>query len=319
MKKLLITGATGFIGKALVNELLNNDFNLVASTRKKTKAISQRVKQVETGNILPTTNWLPALHKVDTVIHTAARVHILRDSSNDPLADFRKVNTAGTLNLAQQAIISGVARFIFISSIKVNGETTFDNQPFTANDNYTPADPYGLSKFEAERGLLNLTKNTSMELVIIRPPLVYGVGVKGNFAALIKVIQKSFPLPFGAIHNQRSLVALDNLVDFIICCIKHPRAANETFLISDGADLSTTELLQKIALAFNKRSLLFPVPIHFLTFLAKLSGNNHIIGRLFHSLQIDNLKANTLLNWNPVTTPDKQLKKIADTLLRNGG
>jgi len=312
MKKLLITGATGFIGSALINELLSKGFDLIASTRNKETSLPQQIKQINIGNILPSTNWSSTLSKVDTIIHTAARVHVMHDPSDDPLAEFRKTNTHGTLNLARQAAAAGVRRFIFISSIKVNGETTLPNRPFTPTDIFTPTDPYALSKFEAEIGLLNLAKNSAMDIVIVRPPLVYGSNVKGNFALLLKYIKKNVPLPFSAIHNQRSFVALDNLIDFIIQCISPPNAANEIFLISDDSDISTTELLQKMATAFNKKILLFPIPNFFLIYLTKLTGNKKIADRLLNSLQIDISKAKKLLNWKPVTTIDQQLKKMAE-------
>jgi nucleoside-diphosphate-sugar epimerase len=249
------------------------------------------------------------------VIHTAARVHIMDDSAADPLTEFRKVNTAGTLNLAQQAADAGVKRFIFISSIKVNGEMTLVDQPFKPNDNYISTDPYGLSKYEAEQGLLAIAEETSMEIVIIRPPLVYGPNVKANFASMIKWINKGVPLPFGAIHNQRSLVALDNLVDFIALCAdraKSPKAANQVFLISDGEDVSTTTLLQKVARAFGKKPRLIPVPVWLMTFSAKLIGKGDMANRLFGSLQVDSSKARDLLGWQPVVTMDEQLAKMGE-------
>lgn len=315
MKKLLITGATGFIGRALIDELLNYGFDLIACSRKEITHLPQQVQQINMGELLPSTDWSPAFAKVNTIIHTAARVHVMHDNANDPLTEFRKVNVLSTLNLARQAAKAGVSRFVFISTIKVNGETTSHNHPFTSDDDFVPTDPYALSKFEAELSLLNLAKKTKMEVVIIRPPLVYGPNVKGNFSSLTKWIQRKIPLPFGAIHNQRSLVALDNLIDFIICCINHPAAANEIFLISDNLDLSTTDLLKKVAKAFNKKPLLLPIPASFLALIARLTGNNKIADRLLSSLQIDSSKTRDLLNWKPVITIDKQLKKIADTYL----
>jgi nucleoside-diphosphate-sugar epimerase len=251
------------------------------------------------------------------VIHTAARVHIMDDSAADPLTEFRKVNTAGTLNLARQAADAGVKRFIFISSIKVNGEMTLVDQPFKPNDNYIPTDPYGLSKYEAEQGLLTIAKETGMEVVIIRPPLVYGPEVKANFSSMMKWINRGVPLPFGYINNQRSLVALDNLVDFIIHCIDHPKAVNEVFLISDGEDVSTSILLRKVAKAFGKKPKLIPVPVWLMTLAAKLIGKGDVATRLFGSLQVDSSKARELLGWKPVITMDEQLKKTAEAYLSN--
>jgi nucleoside-diphosphate-sugar epimerase len=230
----------------------------------------------------------------------------------NPLEEFRKVNTGATLQLAKQAAESGVKRFIFLSSIKVNGEMTSLGEPFKPDDNFVPVDPYGLSKYEAEQGLLALAKETDMEVVIIRPPLVYGPGVRANFASMMFWMKKGVPLPFGVIHNKRSLVALDNLVSFIIRCIDHPKAANEIFLISDNEDVSTTQLLSKVAKAYGKKACLIPVPVSWMKFAARLIGKADVANRLFSSLQVDSAKARDLLGWKPVVTMDEQLKKIAD-------
>ena len=328
---VLVTGATGFVGHALIKNLLSDDCHVVAAVRSKQSLSDVNIEKVNIGSISGTTDWSKALKDIDVLIHCAARAHIMNDSVADPLAEFRQVNTAGTLNLARQAAEVGVRRFVFISSIKVNGELTgSDTQPhpsplaegegvkdcFSEDDVFIPADPYGLSKYEAEQGLLALAKETGMEVVIIRPTLVYGPGVKGNFASLLKWMKKGIPLPFGAIHNQRSLVALDNLVSFIIHCIDHPKAANEVFLISDGKDVSTTELLRKVAHAFGKKALLLPVPVCWMNFAAKLIGKSDVANRLFGSLQVDSSKARELLGWKPVITMDEQLKKIADAYLK---
>jgi len=316
--KILITGATGFVGQALTTALLQKEKIIVASVRQKSAALSPKITQITTGNLSPSSEWCDALNGVDIVIHLTARVHIMDDASADPLTEFRKVNTASTLNLARQAAGAGVKRFVFLSSIKVNGEMTDLRHPFTPDDDYIPTDPYGLSKYEAEQGLLTIAKETGMEVVIIRPPLVYGPGVKANFSLMMKWMNKGMPLPFGAIHNKRSLVALDNLVSFIIHCAdykKTPQAANQTFLISDGEDVSTTELLQKVAKAFGKKSLLLPVPVSLMTLAAKLLGKGDVANRLFVSLQVDSAKARELLGWKPVITMDEQLKKTADAYL----
>lgn len=324
---VLVTGANGFVGKQLCADLTKQGLVVKAAVRKHT--VIESCIPVVTGNIDNTTHWSDALPNVDVVIHTAARVHIMDDSSVEPLTEFRKINTAGTLNLARQAAEAGVKRFIFLSSIKVNGEMSGGsdkncphpsplpggegvNSAFTEKDSFIPADPYGLSKYEAEQGLLALAKETGLEVVIIRPPLIYGPGVKANFSSMMRWVNKGFPLPFGTIHNQRSLVALDNLVSFIIHCIDHPKAANEVFLISDGEDVSTTELLQKVAKALGKKSRLIPVPVWFMTLLAKLVGKSDMANRLFGSLQVDSSKAQELLGWKPVITMDEQLAKIVD-------
>jgi len=309
---LLLTGSTGFVGSRLCEVAAEDGW----SVRQAVRRIYRMQDEVVVSDLIDKTDWAEALINIEVVIHLAARVHIMDDSVADPLAEFRKVNTAGTFNLARQAAGAGVKRFIFLSSIKVNGEMTSVDQRFKPSDKYIPTDFYGLSKYEAEQGLLAIAKETGMEVVIIRPPLVYGAGVKGNFSSLLKWMQRGVPLPFGAIHNQRSLVALENLVSFIICCIDHPKAANEIFLISDCEDVSTTVLLQKVATAFGKKALLLPVPVSLMTLAAKLLGKGDVATRLFSSLQVDSSRARDLLGWKPVITMDEQLKKIADAYLK---
>jgi nucleoside-diphosphate-sugar epimerase len=285
--KVLITGATGFVGKAVCFESHDAGYEVIVATRERTQVFSEEIEQFKIVDLSQDIDWENAFQGVDVVIHTAARAHVMNDVAIDPLAEFRKVNVEGTLKLAQQAADAGVKRFVFISSIKVNGEMTELEHPFTPDDDYIPTDPYGLSKYEAEQGLLALAKKTGMEVVIIRPPLVYGPDVKANFASMMKGMNKSIPLPFGAIHNKRSLVALDNLVSFIIHCAdyqKTPQAANQVFLISDGEDVSTTELLHKVAKAFGKKALLLPIPASLMTLAAKLLGKGDVANRLFGSL-----------------------------------
>jgi len=250
-----------------------------------------------------------ALTGMDVVVHTAARVHVMDDSAQDPLTEFRDVNVTGTMNLARQAAAAGVKRFVFISSIKVNGEQTSGSQQFESTDSPALEDPYGVSKWEAEVGLKKLALETGMEVVIIRPPLVYGPGVKGNFASMIKLVEKGLPLPLGAIHNKRSLVALDNLVDLIITCIDHHAAANQTFLVSDGEDLSTTELLRGVAEAIGKPSRLIPVPASLLQFGATLLGKKAVAKRLLGSLQVDISHTQECLNWTPPLTVKQGLQR----------
>ena len=233
----------------------------------------------------------------------------MNDLSAGTLAEFRKVNVEGTLNLARQAAEAGVKRFVFISSIKVNGEGTEFGKPYTADDAPAPVDPYGISKLEAEQGLLGLASETGMEITIIRPVLVYGPGVKGNFASMINLVEKGIPLPLGAIHNQRSLVGIDNLVDLIIRCIDHPAAANQVFLAADGEDLSTTELLRIVAKAIERPSRLIPVPAPVLQFGATLLGRKAMAQRLLGSLQVDILKTRELLDWTPPVSVDEGLKR----------
>jgi len=314
---ILITGGTGFVGKALVDYLLNEQIKICLAVRKRVKSLPDIASQVELSNMSPTFNWSRALHSVSTIIHLAARVHIMNDNDDNPLAEFRKVNTEVTLNLARQAADAGVKRFVFISSVKVNGEATMLGSHFRPEDRFIPDDPYGLSKYEAEQGLLAIAKETGMEVVIIRPPLVYGPQVRANFASMMRWVNKGTPLPFGAIKNKRSLVAIDNLVSFINHCIEHPKAANEVFLISDGEDVSTTELLKKVSRSFGRKSRLIPVPVWLMTAAAKMIGKGDVANRLFGSLQVDSSKARDLLGWKPVITMDEQLKKTADAYLEN--
>lgn len=309
---ILITGANGFIGSVILAALEARGIQVRGAVRTFAKNTN-----VTVGDIGPNTNWLAALVAVDTVIHTAARVHVMNDDVLDPLVEFRRVNTEGTLSLAHQAVKTGVKRFIYLSSIKVNGEYSESGSSFSPDDGFIPNDPYGLSKYEAEQGLLALAEETGMAVVIIRPPLVYGPGVKGNFCSLMKWIDRGVPLPLGDINNQRSLVALDNLVSFIIHCIHHPKAVNEIFLISDGADVSTTDLLRKVAQAFDKTPRLIPVPVWLMNFAAKLIGKNYVADRLFDSLQIDSSKAGELLGWRPVITMDQQLKETVEAYLKD--
>jgi len=249
------------------------------------------------------------LDGIDTIIHCAARVHVMSEQALDPFLEFRKVNVHATLSLARQAAAAGVRRFIFISSIKVNGETTVAGGSFYPSDVPAPEDPYAISKLEAERGLMQLAHETGMEVVVIRPPMVYGPGVKGNFASLIKLIAKGLPLPLGAIHNKRSLVAIDNLVDLIIRCIDHPAAANQVFLAGDGEDLSTAELVSSVAEAMGRSVRLIPVPVSLLSLAATLLGKQEVARRLLGSLQVDISKTREVLGWEPPVSVKEGLRR----------
>ena len=263
----------------------------------------------QVGDICSTTDWSGALADVQSVIHTAARVHVMRDTAVAPLSAFRLVNVDGTLQLARQAVTARVRRFIFLSSIKVNGEKTAPAHSFAANDPPHPQDPYAISKHEAEVGLHQIAADTGMQIVIIRLPLVYGPGVHANFAALLRAVARGVPLPLGALHNLRSLIALDNLVDFIITCLEHPAAANETFVVCDGEDLSTPELVRRIAAAMNRPARLLPVPAAMLKAGAALVGKRAAAERLCGNLQIDNRKACELLGWRPPISVDEGLRR----------
>lgn len=311
---VLLTGGTGFLGRALLQRLSTIDKRpLIAAARMSKPHFPASVKVEHVGELREDTDWTACLRGVEVVIHCAARAHVMSDETGDPLAEYRRVNVQGTLALARQAAKVGVRRFVYISSIKVNGEGTESNTAFHANDVPAPEDAYGMSKREAEQGLVVLARETGMEVVIIRPPLVYGPGVKGNFASMVRWVRKGVPLPLGAVHNKRSLVALENLVDFIVLCAdpdRSPRAANEVFLISDGEDVSTTELLRKVATAYHVRPRLLPIPARWIQTVARLLGKGAVADRLLGSLVVDISKAQELLGWRPVISMDEQLKKM---------
>ncbi|MGC5701155.1 SDR family oxidoreductase [Pseudomonas sp. NFXW11] len=316
MGRILLTGASGFVGGAIHEYLSNSSTHkLTVALRRPMSSLPVTTTLAQIDQIDGVTDWSRALLDSDVVIHAAARVHVMQESSTDPLTSFRKVNVEGTLNLARQAAEKGVRRFIFISSIKVNGEETSLGVPYTACAEPAPADPYGISKMEAEKGLMRIASESGMEVVIIRPPLVYGPGVKANFFNMMKWLYRGVPLPFGAICNSRSLVALDNLVDFVVTCIDHPKAANQVFLVSDGDDLSTTELLKKMGRALGKPARLLPVPSGVLTLAATLLGKKTLSQRLCGSLQVDITKNRELLNWLPPVTVETELDAVAKDFL----
>jgi len=317
MTKVLITGVNGFIGKTLSDELVIKGFNVNGTVRSVMSVdFPGAITKFVIKDIDSKTDWQNALEGVDVVIHLAARAHVMKDMAIDALSEFRRVNVEGTLNLARQAVEAGVQRFIFISSIKVNGEGSILGQPYTPEDQPAPVDPYGISKREAEDGLRQLASETGMEVVIIRPPLVYGPGVKANFQSMMRWLNKGIPLPLGAIHNQRSLVSLDNLIDLIVTCIHHPAAANQIFIAGDGEDLSTTELLQRMAVALGKKARLLPIPELILVWGARLLGKQAIAQRLCGSLQVDISKARDLLDWKPPVSVDDALRKTAQYYMK---
>lgn len=309
--RVLLTGSTGFVGKAVLQRLLDRGDTVVAALRQASANSGGKVEVFRFTELDEACDWQGGVAGVDTVIHSAARVHVMNDTEADPLAAFRRVNVAGTLNLARQAAAAGVRRFIFISSIKVNGEGTPKGQPYTADDQPAPADPYGVSKREAEDGLRELAAQTGMEVVIIRPVLVYGPGVKANFLAMMRWLDKGVPLPFGAIDNRRSLVALGNLADLVVTCIDHPNAANQTFLVSDGEDLSTSALLRRMAQALGRPARLLPVPGGLLALAANALGKRALSQRLCGSLQVDIQKTRSLLDWTPPLSVDAALTLTA--------
>lgn len=314
--RVLLTGATGFVGQALCMRLLQQPHTqLLAAMRAEPHVeLPGGVTPVVFGDLAEAAMPWPDLDGVSVVIHLAARAHVMHEMLADPLAEYRRVNVQGTANLAQQAAQAGVRRFVFLSSVKVNGEATQEGRPFTVDDAPAPQDAYGLSKHEAEQAMWQVARDTGMEVVIIRPPLVYGPGVKGNFARMVQWVRQGVPLPLGAVHNRRSLVALDNLVDFIALCARperSPQAANQTFLVSDGDDVSTTELLRRVAQAYGVPPRLLPVPVGLMRGAARLLGKAALADRLLGSLQVDASKARDLLGWTPPVTMQAQLRKMA--------
>lgn len=298
---VLITGATGFVGSRLVDVALDKQYKVSAVRRSEPSPIVDSEQRLQwcTGNLSSKFDWSKNLTGIDCVIHCAARVHQMQDDAQDIQAVYDETNFHGTLNLAKQAVEAGVKRFIFLSSIKVNGEKTEAGKPFTPKVFTSPVDPYGLSKYKAEIDLMELAEKTGLEVVIIRPPLVYGPEVKANFQSMMKWVSRSAPLPLGAIHNQRSLVYLDNLVDLIMVCINHPNAANQTFLVSDDYDVSTTQLLKQIKYSSKSYSVLLPIPMSWFNLASSLISKPQIAQRLCGSLQVDISETKKQLNWQP--------------------
>lgn len=299
---VLVTGATGFVGQALCAQLARHGYGVRAAVRRNGAASGMLAQEILVGELDAHTDWVAALAGAAAVVHLAARVHVMDDQASDPLSEFRRVNVQGTLRLAQQAAQAGVQRFVYISSIKALGEATLVGQPFTEESPTQPSDAYGVSKLEAEQGLRDLAEQTGLEVVIIRPPLIYGPGVKANFAALMRAVKRGVPLPLGAVHNARSLVGLGNLVDFIVTCLVHPKAANQTFMVSDGQDLSTTALVRAMAQSAGVKVRLLPVPVWALKAAASLLGKGDAVQRLCGNLQVDIAKARHLLDWTPPVT-----------------
>jgi len=305
--KYLITGANGFVGQALCAELLRQGQSVTAAVRSSSQ-LQGNIKQVEVGNMDGDTDWSAALPGVEVVIHLAARVHVMHDDTADPLAEFRVVNTVGTEHLARCAAAAGVKRLVYVSSIKVNGEATHGEQKFAEADTPAPQDPYGISKYEAEQALHRVAQETGLEIVIVRPPLVYGRGVKGNFAQMLKSVAKNIPLPFAAVKNLRSFIYVENLVSALIACATHPAAAGQTYLVSDGEDVSTPDLLRQLAVAMNIPPRLFNCPLFLLRLASRLAGKSAQIERLLGSLQVDSAKIRRDLSWQPPYTLQQGLR-----------
>ena len=311
---ILLTGANGFVGQGVLKRALLQPGRVTCVTRAPLRIGVDGIAQVRTV-VLPTlgedSDWSDCLKDITTVVHCAARVHVGHERAADPLAAFRRINVALTLNLARQAAAVGVRQFIFISSVKVNGECTPTDQPYTEHSTPCPQDAYGMSKHEAETALQQLGRCTGMAITIIRPPLVYGAGVRANFQTMWRWVRRGVPLPLGATRNRRSFVFLDNLVSLILCCVNNPNAYNQVFLVSDGEDLSTTELLRASAHALNVRSRLWPCPALLLTLAAAAVGKRAAAERLCQSLQVDISKARRVLDWAPPYTVEQGLRALA--------
>ena len=319
--KFLVTGANGFVGKPLCAELLRQGHAVCAAVR----AVGAPIENIEmavVGSISGMTDWAAALHGVEVVIHLAACVHVMREDAADPLAEFRRVNAAGTEHLARQAARAGVKRLVCVSSVKVNGESTLSPSPspasgggeplcFTELDVPAPQDAYGLSKWEAEQALHRVAQETGLEVVIVRPPLVYGAGVKGNFAQMLKALAKGIPLPLASVRNLRSLIHVGNLVDALILCATHSAAAGQTYLVSDGEDVSTPDLLRGLGKAMGKPARLFSCPPTILKFAGRLIGKAGQVERLLGSLQVDSGKIRRELGWVPPFSMEEELRATA--------
>ena len=311
MSKVLVTGANGFVGKPLCAELLQRGYQVSAAMRSHGQ-LSAPGETVTVGAIDGETDWSASLSGVDAVIHLAARVHVMKDKAADLLAEFLKVNLYGTSNLAQQAASAGIKRFVYVSSIKVNGEQTTVNRPFTESDEPDPQDPYGISKWRAEQDLQRIAHETGLEVVIVRPPLVYGPGVKGNFISLLAAIDRGIPLPLAGANNARSLVYVGNLVDALIACATHPAAAGQTYLVSDGDDVSTAMLVDMIARSLGRNSRAFNFPPAILRAVATVLGRAEQVDRLFGSLRVNDEKLRRELAWSSPYTLEQGLRATSE-------
>ena len=311
--KILVTGATGFVGKRLVWRLFDTGHAVYPVVRRDINSSEELPgTPVKVSNIDASTDWSQVLLEMDVVVHLAARVHVMKENAKDPLAEFRSINTSGTVQLAMQAAKAGVKRFIYISSVKVNGESTTETKPFTEDDIPAPQDAYGISKWEAEQELRRIAKATQLEVVILRPPLVYGPQVGGNFLTMLNCISKGIPLPLGKVKNKRSMIYVGNLVEAIATCVVHPAAANKTFLLSDKEVASTPELIKSLGEVLQKPVCMLPCPPNFLRYGASLLGKKSIADRLLNSLEINTSFINKELGWYPPYSLSNGLRETAN-------
>lgn len=312
-KPIAVTGATGFVGEALCRELVLRDMNVRALSRERGGLPSREpVSLMVVGDIGAATDWSAILPGVDCMIHCAARVHVMQEVASDALAAYRAVNVAGTRRLAEQSAAMGVRRLVFLSSVKVNGEQTSPGQPFHFSDVPAPEDYYGISKWEAEQALWEVSARTGLEVVVVRPPLVYGPRVKGNFLQLLQLVARGLPLPLWGVNNVRSLVGVDNLIDLLIRCVDHPAAAGQMFLVSDGDQLSTPDLIRGLAKAMGKSARLWPLPVDLLHFGGRVAGKQAQVERLIGSLEVDSVHTCEALSWTPPMSVQAQLQKTVD-------
>jgi len=319
MKSVLVTGATGFVGRALCMRLLRDPVRVLGTVRDSgtSTSLDERVERVRITGIGPDTSWEEKLAGIDVVIHLAARVHVMNDREVDPLAEFRAVNSAGTERLAIEAARAGVRRLVFVSSVKVNGEES--DIPYSPTVPAAPSDPYGMSKWEAEAALRRIEAETGLEVVVVRPPLIYGPGVKANFRNLLEVVHRGIPLPFASVRNRRSLVYVGNLADALVRCADHPAAAGKTYLVSDGEDLSTPELIRRLAAALGKSARLFSVPPALLLLGGRMTGKEALINRLVGSLSVNDSEIRRELGWHPPFNTESALRETAEWFLKECG
>lgn len=316
MDRILVTGANGFVGRQLCRSLSQRGFGVKAAVRREPIAPAAESHYIPVGDIGPDTDWTEALQGVHLVVHLAGRAHIRRDSSANSMAEYERINTVGTIRLAEMAAAAHVKRFLFLSSVKVNGEETHD-QPFAETDRPAPLDFYAVSKWKAEEALLHLHRQGKLPVVIIRPPLVYGPGVRANFLQLIRWVDFGLPLPLGKIQNKRSLVGLRNLTEFITVCLQNPSAAGEIFLVSDQEDLSTADLVQRIGGFLGRPTHLIPLPYQFMSIIAHILGKKDAFGKLCHSLQVNGEKSCNVLHWKPPFSVNEELEQTIEWYKNN--